>query len=398
MKKTVVLLVGLAWCVSGCNCGGDKPEVDAGGVDSGVPDAGTPDAGKPDAGAPDAGTPDAGTPDAGTPDAGVPDAGWVDITNVSDQTAAVGSTFTLQLVAAANDPITFSVQSGALPGGLSLDPDSGVITGTLLPASLVTGSPAGDHRLVIRASTPRATDDTAPFTIAVTGVALPKPLVYWSFDTASLTDGGLVMQDGTANDHDGVLSGGVTANGTSSIGQSFSYDGVNDLVQGANIPAPAGDYTLVIAAKPVIDGQPRIPMAYGMSAPTPYFRGTWLQVQGNGTVTGVFEDGSDVLANGATVLDAGTWAPLGITWQAATRQGRLYVNGRFDAMATAAGPQLFATTTLECGRHSQFMTRFWKGELDEAAMFHVRLDDEQMATVAWHFLRGRDLATVTNLP
>lgn len=407
-----LLLVVCAWfALHGCDCGDGLPAVDAGedaglvddaglvvdaGHDAGLPDAGH-DAGLADAGH-DAGLPDSGT-DAGLPDAGL-DAGWVQVQNVGAQTIVVGATFSLQVVATANDPITYSVQAGALPDGLTLDAATGLISGAPSPASLVGGAPAGTHAgLVIRAATPRASADTAPFTIDVTGVPLPKPLVYWNFDDASLTDGGLVLQDGTANDHDGVLSGGVTTGVAGPLGQSFSWDGTNDLVRGPGLPAPADDYTLVVVVKPALpDGQPHIPIAYGMSAPTPTYRGTWLQVQAAGTVVAVFEDGADVLATGSSVVDAGVWTPVGLTWQAATREGRLYVGGRLEATATASGPVLFATTTLECGRHSQFMSRWWNGGLDEAAMFHARLDDAQMATLAWHFLRGRDLATVTGLP
>ena len=39
------------------------------------------------------------------------------------------------------------------------------------------------------------------------------------------------------------------------------------------------------------------------------------------------------------------------------------------------------------------MTEHWPGSLDEAAFWHVGLDADQMATVAWLFRRGVSLGS-----
>jgi hypothetical protein len=92
-------------------------------------------------------------------------------------------------------------------------------------------------------------------------------------------------------------------------------------------------------------------------------------------------------------LSTSAFTPLGITWDATTRIGRIYFGGLDEGSVTTQSSVLYATTNLETGRHPQFASRFWQGGIDEVAMWNVLLSPNQMATVAWLSLTGQSMKT-----
>jgi hypothetical protein len=81
------------------------------------------------------------------------------ITTVSLPAGTVGTAYSQALAAAGTTPVTWSVDSGALPDGLSLNPSTGTISGT--PTT------AGAANFTVKASNGVSPDDIWPLSIAV---------------------------------------------------------------------------------------------------------------------------------------------------------------------------------------------------------------------------------------
>ncbi|WP_182047598.1 Ig domain-containing protein [Curtobacterium sp. ME26] len=159
-----------------------------------------------------------GTPEAGYNDVGVgfdlanepPAATGPAITTTSVPDATVGSTYRAVVAATGTGPIRYTVTSGTLPAGLSLDAVSGVISGTPTTAGrstftiTATNSAGSDeHEFVL-------TTAAAAATVPVSSLPNATPtgtLAYTGVDTSSLVVGigsacalilaGLVMQSVT---------------------------------------------------------------------------------------------------------------------------------------------------------------------------------------------------------
>jgi hypothetical protein len=303
----------------------------------------------------------------------------------------LGVRYSLTLAATSGLPVTFSVTAGTLPAGLTLDAATGKIAGTPTITALLGGSPVGRQTVVVRAASGAGRADTSPFTFAVSGVSIPTPLVYYTYDTADVT--GTVLKDWSPNHYDGTISGGVVQGATGAVGGAFTLDGATGLVRATGVPAPTGSFSMAATVKPAAASLgARIPLQYGISDPVPTFRGSWLQAENDGTILGVFEDGTvDHLAQSTSALSPSRFTPIGLTFDGVGLVGRTFFGGIQEATTTTTGPILYATTNLETGRHPQFGNRFWQGSLDEVAMWQVQLSPEQMATVAWLSLTGQSM-------
>ena len=314
------------------------------------------------------------------------------ITTPADVSTTLATAFNIAVEATGSGPLLFSLESGVLPAGIALDSSTGELSGSTKPEALVSGVLPGQYDVVVRVTNGVGFADTATFSITVTGVSLPTPLAYFTYDTADVN--AAVLKDASGNNHPGAISGGVTTAATGAVGQAFTLDGASGLVSAAGVPTPSGPVSLVATVKPSGAGLgSRIPVQYGISDPAPTFRGNWIQTESDGHIYGIFEDGGDRSAGSTTILSINSFTPLGTTWDDVSKVGRLYVGGLQEGTVTTAGPLLYATTNLETGRHPQFAARFWQGSIDEVAMWNVLLSPEQMATVAWLSKTGQSMKT-----
>ena len=156
-------------------------------------------------------------------------------------------------------------------------------------------------------------------------------------------------------------------------------------------PDPATSVPARLVRPAALGTGSRIPVQYGISDPSPTFRGAWIQMENGGQVYGVFEDGADRVIGSQSALSTTGFTPLGITWDATTRIGRIYFRGLDEGSVTTQSAVVYATTNLETGRHPQFAARFWQGDIDEVAMWNVLLSPNEMATVAWLSLTGQSM-------
>ncbi len=115
-------------------------------------------------------------------------------TDITNQTDAEGATVSLDADATDADLDTLTYSATGLPGGVSINPTTGVITGTL------SSSSSGSHSVTVTVSDGTATD-TDTFTWTVTGV---NQAPVFSTDITNQTDaeGATVSLDADATDAD----------------------------------------------------------------------------------------------------------------------------------------------------------------------------------------------------
>jgi hypothetical protein len=203
-------------------------------------------------------------------------------------TGTVGSAYAGYSFAATGDPVpSFALASGALPGGLSLDPANGVLAGTPTTAGTFTftvkalnGAPpdAVSDQITIRVSRAPApavfTADAAPSTATVGSAYGPYAFKASGFPlpTFALTAGAL--PDGLSLDSaSGVLSGTPTTPGTFTFtvgaSNSLGHDAASVTITVAPAPAaPVFSADAPPAAATVGSGYSYSFVASGSPAPT----------------------------------------------------------------------------------------------------------------------------------
>jgi len=220
--------------------------------------------------------------------------------------ARLGTAYSSQLTAIGSMPITWFITNGSLPTGLSLNPNTGIITGTPVEGgsftfTVVATNIAGTSdpvTLTIEAGSALAITTTSPLPNGIRGVVY-TPLTFnadgtdvsyvytwsWAAQAGSSFPPGLTLNGTT-----GVLSGTPTAIGT--------YN-VNVTITGGGTSATA-PFTITVGAPPVITSNPNL--GGGVSRPF----STVLQASGTQPMTWAMIAGptpaADIQLNSAGVL------------------------------------------------------------------------------------------------
>jgi N-acetylneuraminic acid mutarotase len=211
----------------------------------------------------------------------------------------------------------------------------------------------------------------------------------------SETIAGLVASwpaEGTAADfvggHAGTLQNGAGF-AAGHAGQAFSLDGVNDFIEIPNAASlnPADGLTVAawiqLAALP--HGSPSLPSSgfdiFSKDNPAsgPYV----LRVQGDGSVTfhvWTTVTGFTFVNSGPGKVSVGTFAHTAGTYDAATGQLCVYVNGDRTCTSTAGGTLQANTNALKLGADLSNLT-FVAGLIDEARLFDRALTASEIASL-----------------
>lgn len=207
--------------------------------------------------------------------------------------------------------------------------------------------------------------------VAPTCSNLPSGLVSWWPGEGN-------AQDALGLNHGNAIGGVTYAPGK--FGQSFNLDGTTGFVQVSSpdsLPVGAAPRTMMLWFK----------------TPTNFYSSTeWAMIQyggGNGTgsmfglVTSLNAPGKlyffgyDSDLAGATTLQPDTWYHAAVSYDGATV--RLYLNGQLDGQAAYGLNTQYTSDGLTIGHRPG--SAFWKGELDDVAIFSRDLSASEIAAV-----------------
>ena len=316
------------------------------------------------------------------------------VTTTSVPAGTVGTAYNQTLVATSGTaPFIWSVVlgSGALPDGLTLDPNTGVISGT--PTA------TGTFNFTVRVTDVNGAFDEQALTLVVeTGicVAPPSGLVSWW------------PGDGNANDiqggNNGTLQGGVTF-ASGKVGQAFSFDGVDDFV---NVPDSAALDAITSAITVDAWIKPEVPptgegVIFARRDPF-VSEGFMVRITGisgdvgSGTLDITVRDtnspiGGSVFASAVGVFNFGQFQHIAVTANTVTGLVRAYVNGQEVPLTNVYGPATLSGSLVNVnnffiGRRQSSETAegpsgagHYKGLIDELEVYSVELSQTQIQAI-----------------
>jgi uncharacterized repeat protein (TIGR01451 family) len=294
------------------------------------------------------------------------------------------SSDTVTVINTATNTVTATIPVGDQPEGLAITPDGTrvyVVNSLSNSVSIiatannmvVTTVPLGEH----------------PFGIAIkplqqTPICVPPPsgMVSWW------------PGDGNTNDilggNNGTLQNGATF-APGMVGQAFSFDGVNGYVEIPNSPTLNTPTAITLDAwvKPSTIGTHIIASKYDSSATG---GGASWALLDNGTGRLRFEaDGqgssSRDLDTNSPVLTVGVWQHVAATFDVATQEMKIYVNGvEVPSTLTGSGAvtSIFnSTAPVRIGAYLDGSGRFnsWNGLIDEVSLYNRALTASEIQAI-----------------
>jgi hypothetical protein len=307
------------------------------------------------------------------------------LTNPGSQMSAEGASISLSLGASDPDGDALSYGVTGLPVSLSLDPATGLVSGTLSFTSagtyLVTASVSDGSLLssqiftwTVAKTVPanpgiQANWDISSYAAAVLADA---PVGYWRLGETTGTNAA-----DRAGANPGILVGGVTLGQSGALADAnlaMLFNGSTGYVQVANSPSVklAGDLTIELWLNTSLaTRQTLISKDYQHEFElTLETTGRLTLYQGNGTT-------SDFVSS-VVAITANAWQHVVVTRTAASKTVRFYVNG----VAMGSGSYVTTPTTginaVSIGRSSFSLTRYVNGRLDEVALYPTALSAAQI--------------------
>jgi hypothetical protein len=312
------------------------------------------------------------------------------VNRLADQHGVVGVAMRVSVSASDQDgdPLTYQLAGAPLPPGLTLDVNTGEITG--VPAHAALAGTGMTHRHVIAVSDGCSRVTSNAFSIQISGVPLPRPTALFDFDNAKVTGNSVRSVYGNFT---GTIAGDVVTGQPSRVGQRFSFGGAGSITVG-NTASPlktAGDMTVAVALDGAAFAAPQVYYACGIPGEINGFAYAFQYgVLGDGRLRALHEDDeADNLSTSIQALTGGA-RHAGFVRNAGLRRYRSFLNGREDSggpVSYASNASAFTECTVRIGSNNG-TANFTRGSMDELAIWHVVLDADQMATVAWLYRKG----------
>lgn len=286
-------------------------------------------------------------------------------TTLPDAMRNVG--YTQQVTAVMNStPIFYSVISGALPDGLNLS------TG-----GLISGIPTvfGNSIFTIQASNAAGATIQQAFQLRVRNLPPEGLISWWRAENNAL--------DFIGTNH-GVLTNGATF-AVGNVGETFTLDGVNDYVHVPDSPnlRPA---SLTLEAWAMFNSQngPVFTKPFG-----PATGDSFALYLLSGTLHGFIHDtnANGVLVSSPSTLTTGQWHHVAFTFDDATKEQALYVNGVRVATSQSNRSIGYDNKPVLLGQdinNGNFDFPL-NGRIDEASIYNRALSSNEIAAI---FLAG----------
>jgi hypothetical protein len=263
-------------------------------------------------------------------------------------------------------PIAFSLSGGALPPGL-----------TLSSAGLLSGTPTtpGDFAFIVRAADAVAQYVNQARTLRVLPrVPPPSGLVAWWKAEAN-------TQDSAGANHGTLRNGTTFASGN--VGQAFALDGVDDSIDipDASALRPASVTLEAWVLFSVVDSRLRHIFAKPLGSGTSDSYGMWLD--GSILRAAVADNSGGLSVSYSWSPTAGRWYHLAYTFDDATKQQALYVDGRQVASGLALKTIAYDNQPVLLGRDIENASPafFLAGRIDEAAIYNRALSASEINSI-----------------
>jgi hypothetical protein len=205
----------------------------------------------------------------------------------------------------------------------------------------------------------------------------PTPAIYWSFEPATIS--GSSVSDGSGSGHTGTATGGVSFGAGGIVGEAAFFDGATGIITNDSL-AKQTPVTIAVWLRPeaFTTGGSLIAVNQGNGAST--WTGTGIGVREGARY---FAEGGSGSAQEKTVETLSCLVPQQWVHIVGVMDGTdvaIYRDGVFQASeATGYSEIAYGTVGLVLGRHSYFLNRYYKGGIDELAIWHSALDSDQIA-------------------
>jgi len=329
------------------------------------------------------------------------------VTSPGNQQGLEGDVVSLQI--AASDPdgddAALSYAASGLPDGLSIDPASGLISGTIAAGTSV------DSPFAVTVSVSDAADSTDVnfnWVISEPGDINSGLLLHWPFDEAA----GAVAADISGNNNDGVVSASGASFVAGRLGNAIQLDGVAGFVADDDAENYLnGLQQITVTTWVKADGIPTDEGIFTTTAPNNLdefvalrydaagFAGGGTAVikggVGNGPTSGNFsilETSSDVQST--------DWQHLALVWELGA-PAQIYIDGVLNTPSDVNGSMAAAISAVDrlwVGRASKFSNgeSGWQGQIDDFRIYGRVLAESEIQQLASGTTTGNTPPGVTN--
>ncbi len=253
---------------------------------------------------------------------------------------------------------------------LSVSPSSGTGSGVLTVTATLGSLAAGTYNGAVTVTAPGAAG--SPAVVGVT-LTVSGPVLRWRFEETG-AGAGIAVADSSGSGLAGATAGYGTVAVPGVAGSARLLNGASDWVEApvSALLSPASftfSSWVKLLSYPTAQGFGIVAANYGGN-----YQGWYLGVHGSGrviwSVAGLPASAPWLLSNATLAL--GRWYYVTATYDGATRQGAIYVNGALDTQAAFPSFTPQSALPLTLGRASWFAGYFLHAALDEAVLYPVR--------------------------
>ena len=206
---------------------------------------------------------------------------------------------------------------------------------------------------------------------ALRDVVLPKPIAWWRFDEGTGGKARDASGNGLSGDLVDMLSSEAWVVGVSDL--ALRFDGLDDrvVVPRAFAPPPAGTVSFWVKRAGALSGE-RIMGGHDA------YEVRFLE---DGRLDHQFCSAGTTTLKSTTKLDAGSWYHVALTYDSASKESRIFVNGALDARGQFAD-DLPGSLTFALGTRTGKGDDFFKGALDDVRIYDEALSPTQVASLS----------------